>query len=84
MEIKEATAVTAKDANMRGKIPNSGESSVGYQYFPKTKSLTDTLPKMGRPSIKRKTTIRARVVMDARTFVRNHDGIKTGYTKHVR
>jgi hypothetical protein len=22
-------------------------------------------------------------LMDARTFVRNHDGIKTGYTKHV-
>jgi len=39
---------------------------VGYQYFPKTKSVTDTDLKMGMPSANRKRAIRKRVVMEAR------------------
>jgi hypothetical protein len=65
MEIIEATAVTDKDAAISGKMPKAGGSSVGYQYFPKMKSLTETLLKMGRPSINRKITIRPSIVIDA-------------------
>ena len=59
-EIREAAAVTARDATISGRIPKSAGSSVGYQYFPKMKSETETFPKIGRPSMKRKITRFAR------------------------
>jgi hypothetical protein len=38
MEIIEEIAVTAIEAMIRGKIPKSGGSAVGYQYLPKINS----------------------------------------------
>ena len=65
IDMTDDTIVTATDPIISAKIPKSGGSSVGYQRLPKIKSFTETLLKMGRPSMKRKTTIRARVIMDA-------------------
>jgi hypothetical protein len=62
-------AVTAMEAVIRGKIPNSGGSEVGYQYLPNKNSLTETFPKMGSPSKKRKKTIRVRIVIEARAML---------------
>ncbi len=59
---------------MSGKIPKSGGSAVGYQYLPKRKPFTETCLKMGSPSAKRKTTIRTRIVIEARATRRKRNG----------
>ena len=66
MERRAEITVTAMEAVMSGKIPKSGGSAVGYQYSPKRKSFTETCLNMGSPSAKRKTTIRTRIVIEAR------------------
>jgi hypothetical protein len=71
IEITEDTPVTAIDPTISGKIPKAGGSSVGYQYFPKTKSLTETSFKIGSPSINKKIVINARVAIEASEIQKN-------------
>ena len=71
MDIMPDTPVTATEATIRGKMPKSAGSEVGYQYFPKMKSLTDTVSKMGSPSLKRNSMIRNRMEMDAVATMKN-------------
>jgi hypothetical protein len=59
------------DPIISGKIPKSGGSSVGYQYCPKTKSITETSLKMGRPSMNKKIVINARVAIEASEIQKN-------------
>jgi len=46
--------VTASEAVISGAMPNAGWAvSVGYQYWPKMKSVTLATLKRGRPSMNR-------------------------------
>jgi hypothetical protein len=65
IEISEATPVTVTDAMMSAKIPKSGGSDVGYHSLPRRKAFTETLLKIGSPSINRNRTMRDSVMMDA-------------------
>jgi hypothetical protein len=71
MEMREENAVTAIEAMIKGKIPKSGGSEVGYQYLPNRKFFRETFSKMGIPSMKRKNTMSPSVVMEARAMLKN-------------
>ena len=71
MAIIPEKTVTANEATIRGKIPKSGGSDVGYQYLPRRKSLTETVLKIGSPSLKRNSMIRNKMVMDAVAMMKN-------------
>jgi hypothetical protein len=47
-------------------MPNEGGSEVGYHSIPSKKSLTDTLPNIGRPSRKSEKTINPRTITETR------------------
>jgi len=51
--MSEENTVTAMEATIMGRMPNSGGSAVGYQKFPNRNPPTETCSKMGAPSRKR-------------------------------
>ena len=65
IDIKADSKVTDSEATISDKIPKSGGSEVGYQYFPKIKSLTETSSKIGIPSMKRNTIIMKSITIEA-------------------
>jgi hypothetical protein len=69
--MREAKTVTIIEATISGNMPNSGGSYVGYQNFPKRKSLTEISLKMGIPSLKRNSTIRVKTKMDVNATSKN-------------
>jgi hypothetical protein len=73
MDITEEMNVTENDAIISGKIPKSAGSAVGYQYLPNIKSITETLPNIGSPSMKRKATISARVNIEAIATIKKRE-----------
>jgi len=68
--MREETKVTAREAAIRGNMPKSGGSDVGYQLLPKRKSVTGTVLKIGIPWIKRKAMIRVRTRMEIQAVSR--------------
>src|SRR3989338_1861862 len=56
-QITSAPRVTHSEASISGSIPNSGGSEVGYQLSPSRKALRLTLPKMGRASLNKTSTM---------------------------
>jgi len=71
MAIRDERKVTNNEAIISGKIPKSGGSSVGYHSLPNRKAFKETFLKMGRLSLKRKITIKARVEMDIKAKNKN-------------
>jgi hypothetical protein len=69
--INKAPAVTHKDPKIKGKIPKSGGSKVGYQYFPKRNLNTLTSLKIGKPSLKRTMVIPIKKTKEAKARILN-------------
>lgn len=70
METTAEKKVTEKEASIRGQIPKAGGSSVGYQYFPNTKSVTETSLKIGNPSLNKKIMIKNNMAMEKNAIVK--------------
>jgi hypothetical protein len=65
--------VTEIEATISARMPKSGGSDVGYHDFPNRKSLTETTLKTGTPSMKRKRTIKKRMVIEARAMPKKRE-----------
>ncbi len=72
----EARSVTDTDAVIRGKTPKRGLPLVGYQLVPARNSPSDTLLKMGRPSLKRKIMISNRTRRQEKPITKKDFSIK--------
>jgi len=65
--------VTEREPTIRGNIPKSAGSSVGYQYLPKIKSPRPMRSSIGAPSMKRNTTIKKRIVIEKSAIAKKMD-----------
>src|SRR3989338_1966386 len=65
MEMAAAPIVTNMEPRIKGRIPKSGGSEMGYQFLPKRNWLGVIILKSARPSFKRNKKIRITKNMDA-------------------